>query len=238
MLVDRQVQRAVGGIQVAPPPRAVRQAAHADLAEDRHQRPFVTALQVAVALPVATPNIPDPDLPLRAQPQMLLEQPAMQLPGVDQQPVLQLAMREAGRLLARQPVELRVKQLPRTSKPIRRAGLSGEALPDAARSLCNSQVKPTLRQDFINGPIKFARTGVKIGDHAATFRGRRWYQHADLRHPSYASSGPPPRPKNTPHAPKRREIRAPTPRADPQSPADTGIPRSLQGSHPMSMLQP
>jgi len=40
----------------------------------------------------------------------------------------------------------------------------------------------------------------------------------------------PPRPENTPYAPQRKEISAPTLRAAPQSPANTGISTSLRGS--------
>jgi len=134
----------------------------------------------------------DPGLPLGAQPQMLVKQPAIQLAGVDQQPVLQLTVRQAGRLLARQPHKLSIKQLPRTNKPHWRTGLTRRELPISPRLDCNAQPIAARRQDFIDRRVKFARTGVEIGDHVATFRGRRWYEHADLRHPSYASSGPPP----------------------------------------------
>ena len=147
----------------------------------------MTALHVAAALPVSVANLTDPQLPLGAQPQMLIKQPAMQLAGADQQPILQLTVREAGRLLPRQPRKLFIKQLSRAGKP-------GRKSPNRKVPLTSSPSRRS-RQDFIHRRIKFARTGVKIGDHAATFRGRRWYEHADLRHPSYASSAPPPNPK-------------------------------------------
>ena len=66
VLLRRQVQRAVGRIQVAMPTRAVRDPVHTDLPEHRRKRPPMPYLNAAATHPVRAHNLIDPALLLGA----------------------------------------------------------------------------------------------------------------------------------------------------------------------------
>ncbi len=92
--------------------------------------------------------------------------------------------------------------------------------PQARRSCPQTQLAPTqevprrpIGQDFSAWRVTFTTTGVELGDHVATPQGgRRWYRHADLRHPSSVPLPTPPNPCSPPQAPRSAAI-APLPAA-------------------------
>jgi hypothetical protein len=82
------------------PARAVRDPAHTNPTEHRHQRPLMPRLDAAAPHPVRAHDPIDSFLPLGAQLQMILKQLAIELARVHQQTLLKLTMRQAARLLA------------------------------------------------------------------------------------------------------------------------------------------
>ena len=74
-----QVQRGVGGVQVGRPPMAIGEALDAHHAEERGQRTGVAGLDTAVD-DIAEADHLDSHLSLGAQVEVVLEEPAQQLP--------------------------------------------------------------------------------------------------------------------------------------------------------------
>jgi len=79
VLLDRQVQLRIGGIEVLRAARAVRQAADLDTAEDAQELPLVCALDVCTTYPIATHHPINPRLQDRSQIEVILQQRADQL---------------------------------------------------------------------------------------------------------------------------------------------------------------
>ena len=140
-------------------------------------------LNPAVTNPLGIPNVIKALLQPGTQIEMILNEPAIELPRVHQQPLLELIMRETTRQLPRQPLDLALKQRPRTREPVRRklaAASTGLAIRNP--TLTSSPTRLT-RQDFPPGRVKFSRTGVEISVHVATSV-VDVVDNADLRHPS------------------------------------------------------
>jgi hypothetical protein len=113
MLLDGQVQRAVGRAQVAVRLRAVRDPADGDLAEHRRKRTPASALHTPAPHPVAAEHaVLNRPLAQRAEIEMILVDLAEQCARVTPEPRLQLAMLKTGSLRSVSPREVLLKQLP------------------------------------------------------------------------------------------------------------------------------
>ena len=110
--LNRQVQRGVGRIQVAHPGRPVGQPLDPDRAEHRLERALVTRLEAAAYDLLVADDPLQTLLAQRPQGQVIVKQPAQQLPPVDREPFLKLGMREPGGVGSVQEVDQRLELLP------------------------------------------------------------------------------------------------------------------------------
>ena len=164
VLLRRQVQKPVGGIQVLAPARPVGEPLDPDLAEHRRKRPPVTALDAPARHTVGIDDPVEPRLPARVQIEVILEQLPHQLTAVPVKTRLQLSVIQRPALLTPEEPHERVEPLLRPGKPARTRVLTCQA-PDLTRP---------VEQDFISPQITSATgKGVKVGGHQATSHGRR-----------------------------------------------------------------
>ena len=77
------------------------------------------------------------------------------------------------RLLAAKPLHDQLKPLPGALKPILARAIVWHVTLSASKIRCTSISQRLGRQDFISRRVNFAGTGAEVGDHVATFRGRR-----------------------------------------------------------------
>ena len=118
----REVEHGVSGVQVRPRRCAVGDPGHLDLAEHRAQLPGVVGLDPGPGGPVG-PEDRDRALPLCAQVQVVLQEPAEQLPARHLQVVLQLAVAGRGGLGAVEEGQHRLEPLAAGGEA---AGLGGD----------------------------------------------------------------------------------------------------------------
>ena len=104
MLFFRQVQRRVRRVQVRRLRRPIGHPGHSDLPEHSRQLPLVPGLGAGPRDTVRASHLRAPLLAGRPQVQVILVQPPQQLPAPRIQLLLQLGVRQPGRLPARQPL--------------------------------------------------------------------------------------------------------------------------------------
>jgi hypothetical protein len=115
-------------------------------------------------------------LAIGAEIEMILKQHAQQLTTVRREASLELGMLKPTRLLAAEPAHDHLKLLAGTIKPILARPIIRRAVVLTASKICCITTRRFRgRQDFTSRRVNFARTGAEVGDHVATFRGRRWY---------------------------------------------------------------
>jgi hypothetical protein len=197
--LDRQIQRRVGGMQVPHPGRPVRPPPHAYGPEHRLQRAPVTILHAAADHSLIASDLLKPRLAQGAQRQMIIEQAAQQLPPVNIKMLLKLGMRQAGGVGPIKEADQRLELLPAGDK-----GTAGRLARRAAAAApargfgCSLAVSLPGGQDFTARGVKFATTGVEIGDHAGHLRGRRGIRATPTSTPDLRVLAPAHQPRNPP----------------------------------------
>jgi hypothetical protein len=197
--LDRQIQRRVGGMQVPHPGRPVRPPPHAYGPEHRLQRAHVTILHAAADHSLIAGDLLKPRLAQGAQRQMITEQAAQQLPPVNINMLLKLGMRQAGGVGPIKEADQRLEPLPAGDK-----GTAGRLARRAAATApargcgCGLAVNLPGGQDFTARGVKFATTGVEIGDHAGHLRGRRGITATPTSTPDIRLLAPAHQPRNPP----------------------------------------
>jgi hypothetical protein len=203
--LDRQIQRRVGRMPIPDAGRPVRQPLHGHGPEHRLQRPAVTGLDPAARHPLITDDLIQALLADRPQREMVIQQPAQQLPPVAREMLLKLGVRAPGGVRPVQEAQQQPELLTARRKPSRRGRIAARAAAPKLTSGCTIATRLRGRQEFTARGVRFATTGVEIGGHVGHLRGRRWTSATptstpDLsvldprpqapRHPSAATKGP------------------------------------------------
>jgi hypothetical protein len=112
MLLGREVERSVGGVQIAATALTVGDTVHDDLTEDRGQAAFPANLDPPAGDPVSVDHLRQEFLPLCSQVEMVLHSLPGQVPEPGREPRLQITVCQTSRLVARQPVHGPREQIP------------------------------------------------------------------------------------------------------------------------------
>jgi len=109
--LDRQIQRRVGGMQVPHPGRPIRQPLHAHGPEHRLKRALVACLDPTAGHTLVADHLLKALLVHCPQRQMIIKQPAQQLPSVAIKTLLKLRVREPGGVRPIQKAKQRLELL-------------------------------------------------------------------------------------------------------------------------------
>ena len=204
-LLHRQVQDAVGNMQVLAAAAPVGQPRDRHLPKHAAQRPPVTGLDRTVPHASAVRDTRQAVLPPGSQIEMILKQRAQQLAPLALQPGLQLRVLEPRRLLALKPADDPFKPFTSTGKP---ASRRSRLLPHRLKNPCSPSITLGQRQDFTSLHVKFLTTSAEVGDHAATSVVDVGMSNADFGTVTSFSCGLSPRPRPKPPAkqPPRRPL--------------------------------
>jgi hypothetical protein len=122
---------------------------------------------------VITDNVLKALLTDRAKRQVIIEQPAQQLPPVTVDAVLQSGVIQASSVGPVQETDQRLKPLAAIRKPGHHSQLAQRAGGVVVISDRTITTTAPERQDFTTPRVKFNNTGVEIGGHVGHLRGRR-----------------------------------------------------------------
>lgn len=109
MALGRQVQPAIGGVQVGMAPSTVGQTPHRHLAEHGAQHPLVVSLHRPPGHALGVGDLLDALLPLGSQLEMALQSQAQHLPAVELHSVFQLGVGHGCGLLALKEAQQRLE---------------------------------------------------------------------------------------------------------------------------------
>ena len=121
----------------------------------------MTGLDPRAPDPLIADDLLEPLLADRPQRQMIIQQPAQQLPPVPVKTLLKLRVRQPSRIRPVQETDQRLELL-----------LAGARTRQTLRT-CIAANRPRRAGGFIARGVKFATTGVEIGGHVGHLRGRR-----------------------------------------------------------------
>jgi hypothetical protein len=206
--LDRQIQRRVGRMQIPEAGRPVRQPLHGHGAEHRLKRAHMTGLDPAARHPLITDDLIQALFADRAQREMVIKQPAQQLPPVAVKMLLKLGVREPRGVRPVQEAQQRLELLTARHKPGRHGRIAVRAAAPKLTSGCTIATSLRGRQEFIARGVKFATTGVEIGGHVGHLRGRRLTSATPTSTPDLSVLGP----VHRLPAPLRSHQRPPNPR--------------------------
>jgi hypothetical protein len=191
MLLGRQIQLRIDGIEVLRAALTVGQPLDLDPAKDAQQLPPVPALDVAPTHPIGAHHPVKPPLADRAQIEVILQHHPDQLATILPKTRLQLGVLKAPRLLTRNPPAQRKELLGRAREPLGRARLHRPPQAALARDRCRVLARMGLSgRTLAHRRISLPRTGEpveKIGGHATPPRSK------SSTTPTFATrSAPPP----------------------------------------------
>jgi len=152
-------------MQVRQSGRPVRQALDRHGPEHRLQRAGVSGLDPTARHPLITDNRVETLLTDGPQRQMIIQQPAQQLPPVTADALLQPGVIQASRVGPVKEPDQRLELLTTRSKPIRHSQLPTLTAWVTVRSDCTITTTAPERQDFTHRRVNFTSTGVEIGGH-------------------------------------------------------------------------
>src|ERR1039458_173144 len=157
-------------MQVPKSRRPVRQRLHAHCPEHALKRPGVPGLNAPASDSFIAGHLLEALLADRPQREMIIKQPAQQLPPVAVKTLLELGVRETRGAGSVQKANQSLKLLTTTTKPRHPSSITQ---PAAAGSCCIVATNLPVRQEFITRRVKFPTTGVDIGGHVGHLHGRR-----------------------------------------------------------------
>jgi hypothetical protein len=186
--LNRQVQRRISRMQVAVSERPVGHPGDRHLPEHRPQHAAMIVFNPTAGHLIVTDHRLQTLLTDRAEREMVIKQPAQQLPAVTVKALLQPRVIHASRIGPVHEADQRLELLTASSEPThhRLAALTaGVAIP----SDCTITTTAPERQDFTHRRVKFNSTGVEIGGHVRPpFVVDQGQEQRRLRHPLYDSS--------------------------------------------------
>jgi hypothetical protein len=133
----------------------------------------VPGLDPTARHPLITDDLIKALLTDRPQRQMVIQQPAQQLPPVTADALLQPGVIKTSSVGPVQKTDQRLELLTARSEPIRHSQLAALAAGVAIFSDCTITTMAPERQDFTHRRVKFTSTGVEIGGHVGHLRGRQ-----------------------------------------------------------------
>src|ERR1039458_8841680 len=214
-MLDRQIERSVGGMQIAQSRRPVGQTQDRHLTEHRCQPPLVALLHTRTRDLLVADNQFQGLLTNRAQGEMIIQQAPQQLAPVAVKALLKLAMRQTSSVAPVQETHQRRELLTASAKPSRRA-ITRPATAVNLTDDCTITTSFPGGEDFIARRVTFTSTGVEVGGHA----GHLSWSTLDISNADFDTLLMTPGPR---HAPPRRA---------PPRPANAPKPRGTQAHGP------
>ena len=151
----------------------------------------------------------------RAQREVVIKQPAQQLPPVTVKTLLKLGMFQASGVGPVHEADQRLELLTARREPFHHSRLAALAVGVAAQFDCTIITAAPERQDFAHRRVKFPSTGVEIGGHV---RPPPW-STKDMNNADFDTLFMTPRPRP---APKRRGLPTPPNTSKPRPGPPTG----------------
>src|ERR1039458_5421538 len=214
-MLDRQIERSVGGMQIAQSRRPVGQTQDRHLTEHRCQPPLVALLHTRTRDLLVADNQFQGLLTNRAQGEMIIQQAPQQLAPVAVKALLKLAMRQTSSVAPVQETHQRRELLTASATPSRRA-ITRPATAVNLTDDCTITTSFPGGEDFIARRVTFTSTGVEVGGHA----GHLSWSTLDISNADFDTLLMTPGPR---HAPPRRA---------PPRPANAPKPRGTQAHGP------